>query len=319
MAWSPDGAWLATSDDRGGVWLWPRGAAPGRQLQRSTVAISTLAFSADSTTLVGGSHRSGVAVAARYRVAFTARTDKDVVDTWTDGQRSSQSTVAARCGRGASGAPRWCSSARWRAPADQARDVCHGREQQRRVGRARWHQRQRRPGRWRRDRDGCNPQRPGRTIAITPMAAGSRRERRRRAPGCRPHHGRHLTLRGTRRGFATRVRRHALLSSDGEGVVRRWDLDAVPISVLDGTGAPVERMAASRDGTQLATVDAEGRVAMWTLGDRAHPGPPTVAVRSWGAPQGTLRRSRSRAAGCDHRQRRGRGHVWARPRSAARW
>src|SRR5262249_55617457 len=65
----------------------------------------------------------------------------------------------------------------------------------------------------------------------------------------------------------------ALPSSDGEGVVRRWVIDAVPGSVLDGSGAPVERIAVSRDGGHLATVDAAGQVALWTLGDRAHPAP----------------------------------------------
>jgi WD40 repeat protein len=78
-------------------------------------------------------------------------------------------------------------------------------------------------------------------------------------------------------GHAARIRHvefagTALLSADGEGVVRRWDIDAAASSVLDGTGAPVERMAASPDGADLATIDSAGKVAMWALGDRAHPG-----------------------------------------------
>jgi WD40 repeat protein len=79
------------------------------------------------------------------------------------------------------------------------------------------------------------------------------------------------------RGHAARIRHveftgTALLSADGEGVVRRWELAPAASSMLDGTGAPVERMAASRDGARLATIDGEGTVALWGLGDRDRPG-----------------------------------------------
>ena len=40
----------------------------------------------------------------------------------------------------------------------------------------------------------------------------------------------------------------------------------MPSSVHDGSGARVERMAASGDGTHVATIDADGDVAMWNTG-----------------------------------------------------
>jgi WD40 repeat protein/predicted Ser/Thr protein kinase len=271
IAWSPDGAWLATSDDRGGVWLWPRGAAPGRQLQRGAVAVGTIAISADSTTLVAGDHRGALWL---WRLdtgaAITTQIGDDVVDTWTDGARVIAVDAAGRVRT-------------WRVTGDALaleRSVATGLA----IKRAVFSTAGTTAGAWvvlgsvsgaavRVDGDAVEPiashRAQVRYLAITP---DGRRIATASDDGVLQvvdrATGRHVTL----RGHAARIRHivfagGALLSADGEGVVRRWQLDAMPGSVLDGTGAPVERLAASADGTRLATVDAEGNIALWTLGD----------------------------------------------------
>jgi WD40 repeat protein len=59
-----------------------------------------------------------------------------------------------------------------------------------------------------------------------------------------------------------------LLSSDSDGVVRRWDLSAIPPTVLDTRGEPVERMTVA--GDLLAWVDTAGNVGAWNLGDHTY-------------------------------------------------
>jgi WD40 repeat protein len=278
-AWSPDGAWLATGDNRGAVWLWPRGEAPGRRLQHQATSISALAFSADSTALVGGDHTGALwlwqlATSAPDAAPIRVQAGGDVIDAWTDGRQ-----VVAVDGSGAvrtwrvepgalvlerevaTGQPTkraafstagtagvWlvlggiAGSATWVA-GDAVETVASHRAQVRYIAIT---------GDGRRIATASDDG----VLQVTDRATG-----------------RHLTL----RGHSARIRHivfagTVLLSSDGEGAVRRWDLEAMPASVLDGSGAPVERMAASRDGAQLATVDATGRVALWTLGDPAHPG-----------------------------------------------
>src|SRR6185295_6799302 len=59
-----------------------------------------------------------------------------------------------------------------------------------------------------------------------------------------------------------------LLSGDENGVVRRWDLDAIPHTVLAESG-PAEHVAASHDGAQLVAVGRNGQVRSWTIASGA--------------------------------------------------
>jgi len=271
MAWAPDGSWLVTSDDHGGVWLWPRAGEPGRRLASSTVAVGTLAVSADGTTIVGGDHLGALWVwRLDTSVSVTVQIGADVADTWTDGHRvvavDASGTVhtwhldggALVLDRAvATGLPTkraiFAAGGAWvvlggvsgnatRVEGDTIETVATHRAQVRYIAITA----------------------DGRRIA-TASDDGLLQVVDRTT-------GRHLTL----RGHAARIRHLAflggvLLSSDGEGVVRRWDLDAMPASVLDGSGAPVDRVAVSTDGTRLASIDTAGEVAMWTLGEPSHP------------------------------------------------
>jgi eukaryotic-like serine/threonine-protein kinase len=271
MAWSPDGAWLVTGDDHGNVWLWPHGREPGRRLASSTVAIGTLAVSADSTTGVGGDHLGALWLwKLDTGVSFTVQLGVDVTDTWTDGRRvvavDTSGTVRTWHLDGAAlvldrtvatGLPTkraiFAAGGAWvvlggvggnatRVEGDTIETIATHRAQVRYLAITD----------------------DGRRIA-TASDDGLLQIIDRTS-------GRHLTL----RGHAARIRHLAfaggvLLSSDGEGVVRRWDLGAMPPSVLDGSGAPVDRLAVSADGTRLASIDTAGEVVLWTLGDRAHP------------------------------------------------
>jgi WD40 repeat protein len=270
MAWSPDGAWLATGDDHGNVGLWPRGAQPGRRLATSTVAIGTLAFSPDSTALVGGDHLGAVWLwKLDTGAAMSEQIGVDVTDTWTDGAR----VIAVD----ATGLVRT-----WRADRGALvleRAVATGLPTKRAMFAA--------GGAWvvlggvtgnatRVEADTVEPLASHRAqVRYIAISADGQRVATASDDGILQvldrASGRRLTL----RGHAARIRHIALaggvlLSSDGEGVVRRWDLDAMPPSVLDGGGAPVARMARSSDGAQLATIDTAGDVAMWTLGDGGH-------------------------------------------------
>ncbi|HEY6039979.1 MAG TPA: hypothetical protein VIV58_37110, partial [Kofleriaceae bacterium] len=76
-------------------------------------------------------------------------------------------------------------------------------------------------------------------------------------------------------GHTGRVRHVAfadgmLLSSDSDGAVRRWDLAAIPPSVLDTRGDPVERIALAPDGSMLAWVDTSGKVGAWTFANHTY-------------------------------------------------
>jgi eukaryotic-like serine/threonine-protein kinase len=281
LAWSPDGTQLATGDDHGNLWLWPSTGAAGRRLVSSTASVGTLAFSADGTTLVAGNH-AGALWCWRLDTGgeLAAQIGVDVVDLWTDGAR----VVAVD----ADGTVRT-----WRAGDALVleRAVATGQPTKRAVFAA--------GGAWvvlggisgtatRVEGDAIEPiARHRAQVRYLAITADGRRIATASDDGLLQvidrTTGRHITL----RGHAARVRHlaftgHVLLSADGEGVVRRWDLDAMPVGVLDGAGAPIDRMAVSPDGAQLASLDADGQVALWTLGDRAHPGPGDGGRRALG-------------------------------------
>jgi WD40 repeat protein len=282
IAWSRDGAWLATGDNRGAVWLWPGGRAPGRRLREGTAPISALAFSPDGTAVVAADHTGAV-----WRWPTTggdpavARAGDDVVEVWTDGERAMAVDTAGtvrtwRCERGdlaivrelATGLPTkhaaFATAGAWvvlggvagtvlRVDGSAVETVATHRAQVRYVAIS---------------DDGRQIASSGDdgTLQVTDRTTG-----------------RHLVL----RGHTARVRHlafagSALLSSDADGVIRRWELAAIPPSVLEGSGPSIDHLASSRDGSRLAAVDAAGEVAVWTLGDPARRDPATGGRRVLG-------------------------------------
>ena len=92
LAWSPDGAWLASGDDHGNVFLWPKGQGPGRQLETTIYtqsAIGALAFSGTGTELLGGDHAGRIWVwklgAAGSIEQLAMNTETDIAGIWSDG------------------------------------------------------------------------------------------------------------------------------------------------------------------------------------------------------------------------------------------
>ncbi|MEO8845621.1 MAG: serine/threonine-protein kinase [Kofleriaceae bacterium] len=266
LAWTRDGAWLASADDHGIVLLWPHARGPARQLASGGSAISDVVFSADGTMVTAGDHDGhlwqwDVATGTRAEAAVAG----DIVQTWSDGAHA-----AAVDG---SGLVHW-----WKREGN-ALVVEHTTATGLNCKRAVWAS----DGAWavlggvggivtRADVNGSVEQlahfhAQARTVAISSdgrwIAAGAddgELEARDRTTGqviaLHGHTGRirHVT-------FAEGL----LLSSDSDGVVRRWDLAAIPPTVLDTRGEPPERMTS--DGSMLAWVDASGQVGTWSFGD----------------------------------------------------
>ena len=301
LAWSAGGEWLATGDDHGNLYLWPHGRAPGRKLDTSALesAIGTLAFSPSGHELVAGNHDGSVwlwSIAANTRIATTVHAD--VAEVWTDGTHVTavdatgavhawhvaENVVAIdrtvqtglSCKR-ASFAPdgTWVllggvGGTVTRVEGTAVEPLASFRSQVRSLAISA-------DGRW--------------------IAAGgddASLELRDRTTGqviaLRGHTGRIRHV-----AFADGGR--VLLSSDSDGIVRRWEIAAMPKTVLDTHGAAAERIVVSADGS-IARV---GR----RLGQRVD-----VAVcRSSLRPPRSRRRPRDRARDrrrCrDHRHRGG--------------
>jgi WD40 repeat protein len=266
MAWSPDGKQLVTSDDHGNVWLWPRAGQGGRQLTSSAQSVGALAFSADGTVIVAGNHAGQLwRWPADGSSVLTVQLPTDVTDVWADHAR----VIAVD----AAGVVRT-----WRA-ADQLvleRSVETGQPTKRVVFAA--------GGGWLVlggvsgtavlvEGDHVEPiarhRKQVRYLAISDDGArvatasddGVLQVVDRKT-------ARHITL----LGHSARVRHIAfagdvLLSVDGEGVVRRWELGALPASVLETNGAPVDHVAVTADGDAVAATDGEGNVWRWRLRD----------------------------------------------------
>ncbi len=265
LAWSRDGTWLASGDDHGNVFLWPKGAAPGKLLAHGKSAIGDVAFSADGTALVAGDHDGHV---AQWDVASGAELDvvvpKDVVQTWTDGahaavvdgngavhwwKREGAALVVERVTATGLNCKRavFATDGTWallggvggvvtRVIGDKIEPLAHFHAQARTVAISN-------DGRWVASGadDGELEARDlttGQVIALHGHTGGIR----------------HVTFAGS-----------SLLSSDSDGVVRRWELASIPSTVLDTRGDPTERMAVARDGSMIAWVDTSGQVGLWTF------------------------------------------------------
>jgi eukaryotic-like serine/threonine-protein kinase len=267
LAWTPDGAWLVTADDRGGVWRWPRGVPPGVQLVGPTAEVTTLAVGEDGAAIIVGDAAGAVWVWPRADApgaALPGTGTAQVVGGWTDGAR-----VVAIDDAGTVREWRLGDPAPLRAVATGI--VCKRAEVAPGGG---WELLAGRGGAVTRvegdaietvavHRDSV------RTIAISGDGRwiasgaddGSLHLVDRRA-------GRGIELRGHReriRHVAFARRGAVLLSSDGAGVVRIWSLDDAGAGLAAATGALIEHVARSPDGGRLAAVDAAGAVIVWDL------------------------------------------------------
>ncbi|MBV8756267.1 MAG: protein kinase [Deltaproteobacteria bacterium] len=263
LAWSSDGAWLVTADDHGNTWAWPKGAAPGRRLTESHSAIGTAAFSDDGRALVASDHAGHVWL---WRTdTWTARTAQlagDPVIAWTDGDKvaivdgdgtvhrwhgdplvedgpvaTKQRTKRAVFGKGGA----WAllggvggEVLRVEGTSIETLPIAHHGQVRSLAATD--------DGRWIADGgdDG--------TLVLRDRTTG-------RDLILRGHKGRirHVELTGD-----------ALLTSDSEGVVRRWQLPAGAPALYEATAA-VDHLAS--DGTWLGGVDERGDVWRWHLAD----------------------------------------------------
>ena len=270
LAWSRDGVWLASGDDHGNVFLWPKGGTPGTLIAHGTSAIGDVAFSADGSTLVAGDHDGHV---AQWDIATGTELDvvvpKDVVQTWTDGAHAAAvdgngsvhwwkrvgSTLVVdhvtptglNCKRAV-----FAADGTWavlggvggvvtRVIGNKVEPLAHFHAQSRTVAISN-------DGRW-----------------VASGADDGELEARDLMTGqviaLHGHTGRirHVAFAGS-----------ALLSGDSDGIVRRWELAAIPPTVLDTRGDPTERMVVAHDGSMLAWVDTSGQVGAWTFADHRY-------------------------------------------------
>ncbi|NVB77453.1 MAG: protein kinase [Kofleriaceae bacterium] len=263
LAWAGDGSWLATGDDHGHLRVWSKSAG-SRELVVSKVPLGAVAFSDDGSALILGDHAGAVWLwNTRTWQLRTTSAGADLEGVWTDGSRA--------IGVDASGGIH-----RWHTDGDGlvAEPVVATKQKIKRVAFARgaaWlalggvggavsrvdgetvtqiglHRSQVRSlavsadGRWLADGgdDG--------TLVLHDLAQG-----------------REVELRGhTGRIRHVELTRSALLSSDSEGVVRRWQLES-PSPALLHTDRAISRLAT--DGIHLAAIDADGTVLAWTLAD----------------------------------------------------
>ena len=307
VAWSADGARLASGDDHGNVWIWPGGEAPGVHLAKLPASLGTMELSPAGDALVAGVDDGSLAVWSFGDGATTAAALGKIrgkpVGSWTDGARvivvDGDGAVHTLRRDGAqlvadgeavvTGLP----TKRTIFTEDGATVVLGG------VGGSvmqvtgehlellATHRAQVRSLAMSRD---------GAQLA-TASDDGIIQILDRRS-------GRHLTLLGHKArvrhlafdegasasandagakhandatnakhaGATNAIGGLALLSADGDGLVRRWELPRAP-SVLDAGGA-VTSMVASDDGARLASVSGDGEVTAWTLatGGRARLG-----------------------------------------------
>jgi WD40 repeat protein/predicted Ser/Thr protein kinase len=264
LAWSPDGKWLATGDDHGHVRVWSRGES--RALVAVQPAVGAVAFSDDGSALIAGDHAGTVWLwNTRTWTVHAVEAGADVAGVWTDGTR-----FVAVDGDG--------SVHPWHIAGDAvvADPIVATQQKLKRVVFA--------PG--------------GEWVALggvggavlrvegtTITTLGTHRSQVRSLAISHDGHwladggddgtlalhdlriGRTLLL----RGHSGRIRHleftpTTLLSSDSQGVVRRWELAALGPLLLQADDAAT-RLAT--DGTRLAAIDAAGDVLVWTLADGA--------------------------------------------------
>ncbi|HTJ41153.1 MAG TPA: protein kinase [Kofleriaceae bacterium] len=282
LVWSPDGRWLVTADDHGGARLWWERGARGAALEGPTASVQALGACEDDRCAYGGDDHGDIYVwslaEAPAVIAHVHAGDSAVLGAW-----ASEDAIAAATEDGTVttwkkiggtfaidrvvtiGAPiHDAAFARGGASALLGRvdggvvrvrmDDGHALELGRLANLVR-------------------------TVAIAPdgawMAAGS--------DGGEVvawnRNGRRVDLRGhTARVRHVVIDRDGLLSSDGDGVVRAWDLAAIPPSVWTGRDAPIDHVIAAGDrelaidtGGEIRALAADGGVRLiGAAGHRVH-------------------------------------------------
>jgi len=263
LAWSHDGAWLATGDDRGRLMLWPRDGQTYKELAYSPSAIGAVAWTIDGA-LIAGDHAGAIwrwdpVTGARA----TATTGVDIVDAWGAGtnvvtvdvegavrvwrhaaasltlERTIETKMKTkRCAFGPRG--EWLvlggvggAVVRVELSTGENHSLGAHRAQVRSLAVSA-------DGAW--IADGSDDG----TLTVRASANGRRLD-------LRGHGGRirHLAIAGD-----------VLLSGDSDGVVRRWNLSAPGPMLV--TPEPVTQLAVSPDGAQLVAVDASGVTTLWS-------------------------------------------------------
>ncbi|HEY1812313.1 MAG TPA: serine/threonine-protein kinase [Kofleriaceae bacterium] len=271
MAWSADGAWLVTSDDHGNVIAWPHARAPGKLMVAAGNSVGSVAFSSSGDVVAASDHEGDVWQwnLATGETAHVKVPGGDVTDVWTD-----ESHVIASDG---TGTVTWLRRDGTELATDRATATgLHAK----RAAFA--------PG--------------GAFVAIggvggaltmvagdqvTPLASFHSQVRALAIS----RDGRHIAAgtddgalvvidavtqqRLTLHGHTGRIRHVAfgehdrvLLSSDSDGIVRRWELAKIPATVVDSGGAAAEKLAVASDGSFAAWVDEAGTVGTWSFADR---------------------------------------------------
>lgn len=283
VAWSSDGARLVSGDDRGNVWLWPDGRAPGQHLGTLPASLGAMDLSARGDTLIAGADDGTVEVwdllsGDRTKLAIRGKP----VAVWTDGARAlaaDSDGVVHRWRRGVAsqGAPRppFLEEPELRTGVPIKRAVFDAGGAQVILGGV-----------------GGSVLRAALPVergapATPPELLASHRSQVRSialspdgallATGADDGEiqvldrssGRRLTLLGHRARVRHLAFLHghggaALISGDGDGAIRRWELPRIP-SVLDAGGAAITSAVASDDGSELASVSSDGEVVRWTL------------------------------------------------------
>lgn len=254
--WSPDGAWLATGDDHGGVRLWANGQAPARSLPAGTAEIESLAVAANGVVAAGdikGNLWRWSGEARREIVAGHG----SIVGVWTDGDAVAAVTADGHLLRTRGDEPvvmtELGASCRHAAFVADGSAVVIG------------------------TRDGAVLRVEGGRIEHLGQLAGhvrvalSRDAQKIAAAG----DGGDVEVWDRTTGRVVRLHGHddrvrvfefarggkVLLTGDDEGIVRQWQLDAIPPTVLAGDGA-IERFAV--DGERIVAADRGGGLWAWT-------------------------------------------------------
>lgn len=263
VAWSRDGAWLASGDESGVVLLWPGGAGPSRSLGVLSGKVEALAFTDDSRALIVGDeagdvYRWELATGARQRVAL-GRTGIRAV--WGDGDQLAAATetgVLYRWRIAATGLVPTATIAtrvvtkRAAFAAGGTSVVFAGVEgtvvvvDGERVAQLGAHTAKVR---------GLSITSDGQRIA-TGSEDGEVRvwDRAVHRQWILRGHSQRIRQLALARGGA------ALLSADGDGNLRRWNVATMPATLFHAHPAPLEHLALAPDARRVISVDARGQL-----------------------------------------------------------
>lgn len=259
IAWAPDGT-LASGDDHGNLLVWAGGRAPSTRIATAGAAIGLVLYS-PTGTLIAGDHKGHLLVGGTHLAA-----GGDPVDAWADAHTiievDSEGTVrtwkdlaltatiatglktkrAAFAPDGSFAILGGIGGAVTMVDAQLAH-VTHLGQHTMQV----------------------------RAVAVSPdahwIATGSDDGS---LEVIELSTGRDVAL----RGHTGRIRHVAfagpatLLSSDSDGVVRRWELAQLRPELLAAAPGPFRELAS--DGTRLAAADANDAIHVWTLADAGH-------------------------------------------------